>query len=442
MMLTTVLGSLVVGVWPTMQARTEDPVAWRARPDILVVILDDVAVPDVAGAHTPNLDALAAEGVSFSRAYSMPTCLASRRALQFGEIRRGPLEWSTCNEGSGPRLDQSSFVEFLSTVGYETALFGKWHTVTNELAWSLSPHMHGFSTWRAGLMGNVNQCGGASYTNWTRVDDGVVTTETTYVLEVILQEATAWLGASRSRPIYTQVSLQSAHNPYTVPPAHLLPPGYVVPPRPTKREKFEAMIASADFAVGQLVAAAGPATIVFLLGDNGTPMEVAPPGQAPHGKGTAGERGNRVPFVVLGPHVGRGESSALIHVADLYATLADMLGVRGLDTGRDSVSFAKSLLDPSAPSAREDVYTFTHALWWLPGSVREDAVIERRWKCRVFELGTAREREDWYDLENDPTELNALSAEEVEAMAPGTVARLRSRLPEVSDRHRRVRSKC
>lgn len=396
------------------------------RPNILLVLLDDVSARDVEESYTPQLDALAASGVSFSRAYSLPTCLATRRALWFGEIHRPPLEWSACGEGPGPRLGQPSLPSALSGAGYECALIGKWHTVTNGLDWRYSPQFHGFDTWRAGIMGNMNQCGGSSYTNWVRVDDGAVTTETVYVLEAVRDATLGWLAEPHAGPTFTVVSFQSPHGPYEVPPAGLLPPGYVVPPLPNDRQKYEAMLAAADHALGQIVAAAGPDTVVFVMGDNGTPTSICPPGQAQHGKTHAGERGNRVPLVVVGPYIGQGTSSALVQASDLYATIAHALCLRGLDTGRDGVSFLLPMLNPSLPGARSQVYTFTHALWWKAGSVREDALVEARWKYRV--VGGV---ESWYDLSADPDEEAPMNELAVELLAPGTVARTRAELLEV-----------
>ena len=81
----------------------------RARPNILLVIADDMGVHQL-GCHgsafyeTPHLDRLAAEGVRFCRAYSTsPVCSPARAALYTGIH---PARWHLTNfiPGTVPQL--------------------------------------------------------------------------------------------------------------------------------------------------------------------------------------------------------------------------------------------------------------------------------------------------------------------------------------------------
>jgi hypothetical protein len=58
------------------------------RPNILLIVADDMAYTDI-GAYggdilTPILDRLAAEGITFSRFYAVPTCSPTRSMLMSG----------------------------------------------------------------------------------------------------------------------------------------------------------------------------------------------------------------------------------------------------------------------------------------------------------------------------------------------------------------------
>ena len=88
------------------------------------------------------------------------------------------------------------------------------------------------------------------------------------------------------------------------------------------------MIVALDTAVGQVLRRVSKETLVVFVGDNGTPGAVAP--EPERAKRTTFERGLRVPLLVAGPGVPHGASDALVHVVDLYATVAELCG-RGAD---------------------------------------------------------------------------------------------------------------
>jgi len=81
-------------------------------------------------ASTPNMDALADEGMLFTNAHSASAvCTPSRYALLTGNYN-----WRTLNDGvsgsyGAPEIPSSdvTIAEYLKTQGYETAAFGKWH---------------------------------------------------------------------------------------------------------------------------------------------------------------------------------------------------------------------------------------------------------------------------------------------------------------------------
>ena len=398
----------------------DEPIGERGedRRDVLVLVLDDVGIADIEAVPTPNIDALAGRGLTFTRAYSMPLCWSTRQALMFGEIPRGANPWVQCRKRPGPPFDQPSLPRALSDAGYATGMFGKWHAATNEVDTLRGPLFHGFDTWRAGIPLVVRACGGDAYDNWLRVDDGEARMETTFTLKAIRDETLAWLAAPREKPAFAYVGFQVAHYPYVIPPADLLPDGYPVPDgEPTHRQAFESMIAAADVAIGELVAAA-PDAWIFVLGDNGTPRGVAPdPTKA---KGTVGERGVNVPFFVAGPGIAKGTSDALIHVADLFATLVEGLGIEGVDSGRDGVSFHRLLVTPSEPGARASVFTRLDS---FKETGPQEAIVEPRWKYWREDDGS----EVLYDLAADPLETRPIPAAQAE---PAVLERLRGRLRE------------
>lgn len=106
-----------------------------SKPNIIVIYADDVGYGDLSayGAEaidTPNLDRLAANGIRFTAAYaSASTCTPSRYSLLTGEY---PFrnEKAQILPGNAPLIidpAKPTIPSVLKTVGYSTALVGKWH---------------------------------------------------------------------------------------------------------------------------------------------------------------------------------------------------------------------------------------------------------------------------------------------------------------------------
>jgi arylsulfatase A-like enzyme len=387
--------------------------AAAARPNVVIVLADDLSDSDLDAVRTPHLDALASRGVRFRRAYASPTCSPTRRSIMFGTWWGEP-SGEPCEppEARTPAPEQPSLPRMLAEAGYQTALFGKWHVGSNrDGPWELAPQAHGFGVWRAGMPSNVPRCGGTDDFNWMRVDDGVAKLTSEYNTTAIRDEFLAWWREDRGpAPRFAVVAFQAPHLPMHVPPAEVLPPGYRTPR--SVREKYEAAIVSLDVVLGEMLAAMeqGPGeradTWVFFMADNGTPGIVARGADRRRWKTTAFEGGVRVPFIVAGPDVAqRGrESRALVHAVDLMATIADLVGTTDFVAGAelDSTSFA-GILRGTDEGSRTHVYCDYHpdeGPW-------ERAVITQRWKLRKHD-----DEETFFDLRADPHEMSPLRADD------------------------------
>lgn len=105
------------------------------QPNILLVIADGMQAEVLDQGHacrTPALDALAARGVSFSRAHTTsPTCSPARASLLTGLLphNHGVLEIEHARDADQCVLrDQyPHFAQRLVEAGYQTGYFGKWH---------------------------------------------------------------------------------------------------------------------------------------------------------------------------------------------------------------------------------------------------------------------------------------------------------------------------
>ena len=106
-------------------------------PNIIYILLDDVGFGEIGmdnlsvirGYKTPNMSALAKEGMSLNRMYTEPSCTPTRAAVLTGRlpVRHGMGVVGMPHEFSGLRAEEITIAEVLSEAGYSTAFYGKGH---------------------------------------------------------------------------------------------------------------------------------------------------------------------------------------------------------------------------------------------------------------------------------------------------------------------------
>jgi arylsulfatase A-like enzyme len=110
-----------------------------AQPNVLFIYADDLGYGDLSGyghpvIQTPNIDALADQGVSLSNYYAPSAlCSPSRAGVLTGRApyRTGIRSWIPENSGIYLRDEEVTLAEVLRAEGYATALIGKWHLNSN-----------------------------------------------------------------------------------------------------------------------------------------------------------------------------------------------------------------------------------------------------------------------------------------------------------------------
>jgi arylsulfatase A-like enzyme len=355
-----------------------EPPAEPALQNILILLADDLGVDVLASygegsqmPHTPNLDALAASGVQFRNAWSNPVCSPTRAVLQTGAFSfRNGIGMIVEIADVGLPDEMTTLPEMLTegTDGaYATGAFGKWHLAAEDGQHAVAPNAAGYDHF-AGSRTNLYPHEGEDYFSWTKIVDGVESETEQYATSATVDDALAWIQGTE-KPWLAYVAFHAPHNPFHAPPDDLhtmdltgLSPAFH--PRPF----YEAMVQAVDTEIGRLFAGIGAEelanTTVIFLGDNGTPPSVTlPPFDDERAKGTLYTGGVNVPLIVSGPQVTQlgSESDALLHVADLYATIAEISGVDLTllpnDPGPDSISFLPHLEDPALPSTRQWLYT-------------------------------------------------------------------------------------
>lgn len=135
----TIAVLLVGGLIQVSSTPAADP------PNVVVIMVDDLGYSDIGcyggEIETPNLDALAADGLRFSQFYNTAKCHSSRVSLLTGQY---------CIAAGDTKMDHAvTTAEVLGSAGYFTAMTGKWH-LTKE------PTNFGFDRYFGHLSGACN----------------------------------------------------------------------------------------------------------------------------------------------------------------------------------------------------------------------------------------------------------------------------------------------
>jgi arylsulfatase A len=367
-------------------------------PNIVLILVDDVGTEQLGAygsktGNTPNLDALAKQGIVLTRTYGTPKCQTSRAELITGTY---PFHMGF---GSGARRSQDLLAyplipKILGDAGYDTAIIGKWHLSPPDRSAPFEQFgFQEFHVWhRKDATGKLND----KYEN-ARIEtrEGEQHLGVAYTPDALNARVREFLGRKRERPFFLYYPSLLAHHPMHTPPGQT--------PVNSKNERFAQMIHHMDALVGHIMDTLRNVgrehdTLLIFLGDNGSPM---------NGKGQLTESGTRLPSLIRWPGViesGR-KSDALIDFSDFLPTLAEAAGVSPRTLGEiDGQSFLAHLMD-TGPAPRE---------WVFSGYDSDFFVRNDRWKLdsagRLFDLQAREEIAGRIEAPESPESALARSA--------------------------------
>ena len=302
--------------------------AAQTRPHIVILLTDDLGGRDTTvygsrDVRTPNLDRLAANGMTFDNAFvASPACAPSRAALLTGLM---PARNGTEANHTYPREGTSYLTTSLKSMGYEIAAFGK-------VAHGNYKPEYGFDFFsrpRVGFAANVKR---------------------------YFQQRTS------ERPVCLMVGDRRPHVPWTKdsiydPSKVGLPPYFIDTPETRQhRARYFSDITGLDEELGQVIDMArknlGEGAVFVFSSDHG--------GQWPFGKWNLYDAGIRVPLVVewQGKIAASTRTDAMVSWIDILPTLIELAGGE-VPSGIDGRSFA-GVLYGEAREHREEIFT-THS---------------------------------------------------------------------------------
>lgn len=279
-----------------------------AKPNIIVIFTDDQGYGDL-GVHgqlddikTPNLDALAKDGITCTAGYiTAPQCTPSRAGLLTG---RYPQRFDFDHIPDGPLpLEEVTIAERLQKAGYVTGHVGKWHLepsehsvkwakkscpeqirtrsrgqeyvhLTHELKIKYESNKQGFDDFFSGWMNQYWRNFDLDGNDLMRTGELIDFPESEYRIDIKTDAALAFIDRNHKEPFFLYLCYFAPHTPLVAPEKYLSRfPGKM----PERRRTALAMMSAMDDGVGKIREklkdyGLDRDTIIFYIADNGAPL--------------------------------------------------------------------------------------------------------------------------------------------------------------------------
>ena len=182
----TLTGTLTVASFVSCGSRKDDGDGEAKRLNVIYIMCDDhsyqtISAYDSRFIRTPNIDRIADEGARFTNSFVANSLSGPSRACMLTgkhSHANGFTDNTTTFDGG-----QQTFPKILQAAGYQTAMIGKWHLVSDPT---------GFDHWDI-LVGQ------GDYYNPTFIRDGERVCREGYATNIITDLALEWLDKERDK---------------------------------------------------------------------------------------------------------------------------------------------------------------------------------------------------------------------------------------------------
>ena len=457
--------------WVQGPQTVDTPLAQRP-PNIIFILADDLGINDVSthgggltadGVPTPNIDAIAREGVRFDQGYAgSAVCTVSRAALMTGRypwrfgveftptpgaLSRVAAELYTDAKRANPVLidkvaagqakdfndlgmppSEITMAEALKARGYHTMHIGKWHLGSTP---EMRPGNQGFDEsvfMESGLylpqndprvVNSKQEFDPIDKFLWPNMRFGVSYNAgkwfepNKYLTDYFTDQAVTAIRRNKNQPFFLYLAHWGVHTPLQASKEDYDALAHIPDHR---RRVYAAMVRSVDRSVGRVLQTLKDEgldqnTLVVFASDNGAPSYIGIPDVNRPYRGwklTFFEGGLRVPYVAKWPgHIAAGtQYPQPISNIDMMPTLVAAAGGKmPSDRPIDGVNLLPFLgAKPAVQAAR--------TVFWRDGPHR--ALRHQQWKLISADLPA----KDWlFNLATDPTEKVNLAATEPQKLA-------------------------
>lgn len=378
-----------------------------SKPNIILILGDDVGyeIPAINGGQsytTPTIDQMANEGMRFTQCHSAPTCSPSRFMLLTGKY-----SFRNYFTSGVMSLDQRTIANMLQNAGYATCVSGKWQLdggdnsiktfgfdqyfvfeafVTELIQRHKNPLIYENKNYLLASE-TLNKYGEDLYANYAiNFIDSVSKTKT---------------------PFFVYYAMADCHEPFSPTPDDPEFAAWNPALNISDSTFYPSMAKYMDKKIATVIAKVKSLgiennTIIFYLGDNGSPQQIFSMFNGSiiqGGKSTTTEYGTHVPLIAYWPgHISPGNINPnLIDFTDFLPTIADIAGIaKPQNFGPlDGVSFAPVLTGGSG-TPRDWIF-----LHYKQG--KEVTRYVQNTKYKLYDVSG-----DFFDIQKDINELKPI----------------------------------
>ncbi|MCK0155694.1 sulfatase [Cellulophaga sp. F20128] len=414
-------------------------------PNIVLIFTDDQGYQDVGvfgspNIKTPHIDKMSRNGVKLTNYYSaQPICSASRAGILTGCYPNRIGIHNALGPGSptGINSSETTIAEMLKSIGYKTAIYGKWHLGDNPI---FMPTRHGFDEFYGIPYSNdmwpnhpmqgkwFNFPPLPLYENETVID---TLTEQSQLTTWITEKSVDFINRNKDNPFFLYVPHPQPHVPL-----------YVSDKFKGKSERglYGDVIMELDWSVGQIIEALQKNgleenTLVIFTSDNGPWLaygnHAASALPLREGKGSAWEGGSREPFVMQYPKkITAGRTiNTTVNAIDLLPTFAEITGAP-LPTAKIDGKSAWKVFTGESDESPQEAYFIYYRVNELMGVRYKNWKLYFPHKYRTMDgqepgkdglPGAYRfvdmEKIELYDLDQDISETNNVADQHPEVIA-------------------------
>ncbi|MCY4596932.1 MAG: sulfatase-like hydrolase/transferase [Bryobacterales bacterium] len=366
------------------------------KPNVVIIYTDDQGTLDAGcygsdDIHTPNIDALAARGVRFTRAYAHTVCCPSRSQLLTGRVpqRSGVIDWLSNHpmdeNARNMSVDEVTLAEVLRENGYRTGLTGKWHLGAKPGHQPLDQgfdeaygHLGGFiDNYEHEFMHSKPQR--PPFHDLYRNGEEVYETGR-YFPDLVVREATRFIVENKDHPFFLYCAFNVPHYPEQSDPKFAKMYDSMAMPR----RSYASMITTTDDRIGQVLRALDlwglrDNTLVLFMSDNGHSTEEFTNWDVNYGahggggntgkwrgaKASMFEGGVRVPSILSLPGVipeGETRDQAISNM-DFFPTILELCGVDPPGYEIDGKSLGPVLESADTPSQHHEFHWMWQGQW-------------------------------------------------------------------------------
>lgn len=393
------------------------------KPNVIVIISDDAGYVDF-GCYggkqipTPNIDAIAKEGIRFTDAYvSASVCAPSRAGILTGRYQqRFGFEHNTSNilapgykiTDVGMDPSEQTIGNEMQANGYKTIAIGKWHQGDEAKHFPLKRGFDEFYGFTGGHR-DFFAYKGKRTNDHALYDNNVIVPENeiTYLTDMLTDKATSFIETNKNQPFFMYLSYNAVHTPMNAKKDLMARYANIAD---TSRRAYAAMMTSLDDGVGKVMATLkanklDQNTLIIFMNDNGgATVNSSDNGPLRGMKGSKWEGGIRVAMMMKWPaHLAANKTdNRVVSALDILPTA--IAAGNGKQKGTKKLDGVSLLPYLSAGNKNKP----HDALYWRRGVAA--AMRMGNWKLiRVKESPTVQHAL-LFDLSKDLSETKDLSA--------------------------------